>query len=142
MITSFRGRYRFLSNFYPAPVRGFPTVEHAYQAAKCADMEEAFFFRDPNMTPGQAKRLGARVKLWDQWNDKTKLAVMNGLLREKFKYQGEKRLDLALLATGDQELIEGNTWGDRFWGQCPVGSGENHLGKILMKVRNELKETK
>ena len=43
-----------------------------------------------------------------------------------------------LLATGDTLLIEGNTWGDKFWGvDTRVGQGENHLGKILMKVRAE-----
>jgi hypothetical protein len=43
-----------------------------------------------------------------------------------------------LLATGDKELIEGNTWGDTFWGVCN-GIGQNHLGKILMAKRTELK---
>jgi predicted NAD-dependent protein-ADP-ribosyltransferase YbiA (DUF1768 family) len=43
-----------------------------------------------------------------------------------------------LIDTGDQELIEGNWWGDVIWGVCN-GKGENHLGKILMEVRKELK---
>ncbi len=43
-----------------------------------------------------------------------------------------------LLATGDDELVEHNTWDDSFWGTCN-GEGENHLGKILMKVRQELR---
>ena len=44
-----------------------------------------------------------------------------------------------LLKTGDAMLIEGNTWGDRIWGQVN-GVGENNLGKILMRIREELKD--
>ena len=48
--------------------------------------------------------------------------------------------DLAekLLATGDEELVEGNDWNDRIWGKVN-GQGENRLGIILMKVREELR---
>lgn len=42
-----------------------------------------------------------------------------------------------LINTGDAELIEGNSWGDTFWGECN-GIGENNLGKILMKIRKEI----
>ena len=41
--------------------------------------------------------------------------------------------------TNNEELIEGNTWNDTYWGVCN-GRGQNHLGKILMKVRSLLKE--
>jgi N-glycosidase YbiA len=61
--------------------------------------------------------------------------VMRGLLRQKFS-SGE--LYEKLLATGDALLVEGNSWGDRYWGQVQ-GTGENHLGKLLMQVRKELK---
>ena len=44
-----------------------------------------------------------------------------------------------LLETGNQELVEGNTWGDIFWGVCN-GKGQNWLGKILMMVRDEIRE--
>lgn len=45
-----------------------------------------------------------------------------------------------LIGTGDKILIEGNHWGDACWGvDTRTGQGENHLGKILMKVRGELK---
>ena len=43
------------------------------------------------------------------------------------------------MATRDRVLIEGNDWGDTFWGMTD-GEGENHLGKILMRVRAELRE--
>jgi len=57
-------------------------------------------------------------------------------VREKFKQEDLKQM---LLDTGDQELVEGNTWNDTFWGVCR-GEGQNNLGKILMKVRMELRQ--
>ena len=45
-----------------------------------------------------------------------------------------------LLATGEEYLVEGNTWGDKYWGVCG-GIGLNHLGKLLMQVRDELESS-
>lgn len=84
------------------------------------------------LTAGQAKRRGYRVKLRDDW-ELVKLGIMEDLVRQKFN---EKTLGDMLLATGDAELVEGNDWGDKFWGVCD-GEGQNMLGKILMKVRSE-----
>lgn len=151
-ITRFDGEYRFLSNFYPSPIVlpveeaplgedafVWPTVEHAYQAFKAAVVNDMaiFFAIGIADTPGQAKRLARRLDLPQAWHDR-KVDVMELLLRAKF----EQNADLAdkLLATGDAELIEGNTWGDRFWGRCR-GEGENHLGRLLMEQRNRLKAT-
>ena len=53
--------------------------------------------------------------------------------------------DLAekLLETGSMILIEGNDWGDTYWGAATsTEQGENHLGKILMKIRGKLREGK
>jgi hypothetical protein len=63
---------------------------------------------------------------------------MTEIIRLKFQNPG---LKAKLLATGNQELIEGNTWGDCYWGVCE-GNGQNHLGKILMQVREELLQRK
>jgi len=137
-ITSFSGKHHFLSNFFEAGVfldgLSFDTVEHAYQAAKSLDLEYRWDIRRAH-SPGLAKRLGQKAKLRPDW-ERIKVQVMTGLVREKF----ELHLELAeqLLATGNASLIEGNTWGDRFWGVCD-GRGENHLGKILMQVRDELR---
>lgn len=131
----FDGEYRFLSNFYPAEVEyeglTFPSVEHAYQAAKTLDIEVRKQFL--NITPGQAKRLGKQVKSRDDW-DSVKVSIMHELVGKKFKI---KQLRDELLATGNRYLIEGNTWGDTFWGVCN-GVGKNMLGIILMEIRNEL----
>lgn len=135
MIDSFRGKYRFLSNFYPAPLiwasMKWPTAEHAYQAAKTQDMDARIAILMLE-TPGQAKRYGRRITIREDWDD-IKLDKMQEIVEAKFKQNTNLMLDL--LATDDKKLVEGNTWGDTFWGQCPVGVGENHLGKILMKIR-------
>lgn len=138
-ITEFFGRYRFLSNFYPAKVDymglTFDSVEAAYQAAKFEDPEihEAFV----NLTASQAKKLGNRLSpIRDDWEE-VKFDIMLELVRKKFN---NMFLQKQLLETKDAILEEGNTWGDKVWGICPPNSnnGKNWLGKILMQVREEL----
>ena len=136
MINEFKSEHRFLSNFWPAVVTlddmEFPTVEHAYVAAKTLDLEKRAEIQKVS-TAGQVKRLGRSIELRPDWDD-VKLEVMEDLVRQKFQHPELAEL---LIATGDQELVEGNTWGDTFWGVC-FDVGENHLGLILMKVRDEL----
>jgi len=140
-ITSFKGEYAFLSNFFPAsvPVGGktYPTVEHAFQAAKTNDEEWKERIRlIPATQAGKAKRMGRKVPLIEGWNE-MRVGVMTSLVRRKF-WVNDALCGL-LLATGDKELYEGNTWNDTFWGICN-GVGENNLGKILMRVRKEMAE--
>ncbi len=109
----------------------FPSVENAYQAAKTFVLEDQKKFQ--YITAAQAKRLGRRLKIRNDWNE-VKLKIMKELVTIKFEIP---ELQDKLLATGDKQLIEGNYWNDRYWGQCPIGVGTNHLGKILMKVRTQ-----
>lgn len=132
-ITSFNGDYRWLSNFWHARVIldgvSYPTVENAYQAAKTlVPLARERFER---CTPGEAKRLGRKVKMRSDW-ERVKLAIMRDLIAQKFA--PGSRLAASLLATGKAEIIEGNSWGDRFWGVCN-GTGQNHLGRLLMERR-------
>jgi N-glycosidase YbiA len=135
-IDRFNSPYRFLSNFWPARVYldgvDYATVEHAYQAAKTILPSERKTVREC-VKPGEAKRCGRRVTIRADWEE-VKLDVMYELLRQKFS---EPRLREQLLATGNAQLVEGNYWGDIFWGVCN-GVGQNNLGKLLMKVRSEL----
>lgn len=135
-ITSFRGEHSFLSNFSDCKMvyEGieYPTSEHAYQAAKVTSNEERQ--KIVSMTPGEVKKWGRNVVLRDNFEN-IKLQIMEDILRIKFS---QAKLKEKLLATGSEELVEGNWWHDKFWGQCPVGTGENHLGKLLMKIREEL----
>ncbi len=86
-------------------------------------------------SPSKAKRLGRGVSLRPNWEN-IKLQVMKDIVRAKFTQNTDLRIML-VQGTGDAELIESNDWGDEFWGVCD-GKGENHLGKILMEVREEL----
>lgn len=138
-VSGFFGDHRFLSNFWPAEVRlegiSYPTVEHAYQAAKCVDPAVRGQIRDA-AKPGKAKKMGSRADVRPDW-EQIRVEVMHDLVRQKFL----KHRDLGdlLLATGSAELIEENTWGDTFWGVCD-GEGENRLGRILMEVREKIAE--
>ena len=142
MINKFDGPYAFLSNFYYSPISyegvEYPTVEHAFQAAKVLDMTKRFEIANLP-TPGAAKRVGRQVDLRKDWEE-VKIDVMRECLKEKFK---NPELFAALVATGDEELVEGNYWHDNFWGVCSCersnGQGQNHLGKLLMELRTELR---
>ena len=139
-IDSFRGDYRFLSNFWPIGMiyedKYYSSVEHAYQAAKTTDDAVREHIRTLEKA-GDAKAYGQNLdtNLRPDWDDEMRIAVMTELVHKKFFH--DVTLAKQLLSTGDAELIEGNTHGDTFFGVCN-GIGENHLGKILMKVRAEM----
>lgn len=86
-------------------------------------------------TPAIAKKLGRKVELRKDW-ESIKLDVMYELLCDKFDIPELQQL---LLDTGDAKLIEGNHWQDCFYGVCD-GKGLNHLGKILMRIRSEIRQ--
>jgi ribA/ribD-fused uncharacterized protein len=143
-IVRFDGEYAFLSNFHPSPVVirsdrqslkriECATVEHGFQACKTHDpVQRRRIATAP--TPGEAKRRGRRVSLRSDW-DEIRDSVMRALLAQKFRT--DSALGQRLLATDGAEIIEGNTWGDRYWGTTD-GTGENRLGKLLMVRRAEL----
>lgn len=136
-ITQFDGKNRFLSNFFscPVPYEGliFPSSEHAFVAAKTVDPQTRL-----NIvvcpSAGEVKKLGRKLQLRPDW-EIVKIPEMEKIVRSKFTHN--RILGIQLVLTKDAELIEGNWWGDKFWGVCE-GVGENHLGKILMKIRSEL----
>jgi len=134
----FYNKYWFLSNFCDAPFVDpksgikYQTTEHFYQAAKTLDVEEQKAICAAP-TAGKSKYLGRCCTIRTDRND-VKLRVMARALVLKFTQN--PALQKKLIATGDLELVEGNTWGDTFWGVCN-GVGENHLGKLLMRLRTE-----
>lgn len=136
-ILEFRGDYRFLSNFYVEP--DGTHVEGEYQAAKCRSAKIAAKFT--GLSPREAKILGRSINVREDW-DRVKPWVMSMFVRKKFLDHDE--LAERLLATGDAELVEGNRWGDDFWGVTDrgLGVGRNELGKILMQVRAEIRTKK
>ena len=141
MIVSFRGDFYFLSNFYHCKVTyngiTYGNNEAAFQAQKQLSRSKEF----EHLPPNSAKRLGRRVKLREDWEE-----VKDQIMYEIVKCKFTQNLDLKqkLLDTNDEELIEGNNWNDRYWGMVfkehTGWIGENKLGKILMRVREEIKE--
>lgn len=136
-ILEFQGEYRWLSNFWPCSVlldgMKFNSVEAAYVAAKTTDIAVRKQVQELTK-PGDCKRFGRSIKLRTDW-ESIKLQIMEDLLRQKFA-KGSP-LAKKLVATGTSRIEEGNKWGDTFWGVCR-GKGNNHLGKLLMKIRTEL----
>ena len=135
-IKGFQGKYRFLSNFYPCPITFnqliFQSSEAAYQSAKTTDssIKEKFTQLDARA----ARRLGKSVVIREDWESE-KPNVMYHILREKFSKDPLRGM---LLSTGNSHLEETNYWHDTFWGVYN-GKGLNHLGRLLMLVRDELR---
>ena len=136
-IDRFADKYAFLSNFHRKPFvwsdAEWATAEHAFQASKTHDRHQQGLIRSAN-SPGAAKRLGRRVDLRPDWED-VKGDLMRSILEAKF---GVPELRDALVATGDADLVEGNTWGDTYWGVCD-GEGRNQLGLTLMRIRADIR---
>lgn len=127
-IDAFNGDYRWLSNF--SPMGGcFPTAEHHYQARKARTPYDAIYVMSAP-TPNLAKHRGRAIHVREDWEE-IKLDVMYDILILKFSIEPVQTM---LIETGNAELIEGNTWGDTFWGVCK-GKGDNYLGELLMCVR-------
>lgn len=128
--------YNWFSNFEPIKVVVdgivWPSLENYYQAQKTLNGKEREQFI--YCSPSRSKQLGKRVKLRPDW-EQVKYSIMEKALRIKFApgtYSANK-----LIAT-EGEIVEWNNWGDRIWGKTLDGIGENHLGKLLMKIRGEL----
>lgn len=136
MIGEFKGEFYFLSNFYESDVTyggiTYRNNEAAFQAQKTTNKFIRMKFHQLN--PSDAKKLGRQVQLREDW-EQIKDQVMYEICKAKFEQNPDLRAKL--LATGDEILVEGNTWGDRIWGAVN-GVGENRLGRILMRVRSEL----
>ena len=145
-IEQFQGEYRWLSNFWIAPFvcvgsvpKGtlYQSVEHFYQSRKSFDVGYRQKVAAAH-TPGKAKRLGRKCEVREDW-DEVKLGIMRQGVYLKFAQNNE--LATKLLETGDAELVEGNYWGDTFWGvDLRTGEGENHMGRILQEVRSLLRK--
>ena len=141
MIAEFRGKYAFLSNFAECEVAfdggTYLSAAAAFQAAKCEKAEDRQVFE--HLALADAKRHGRRVNLRDGW-DAMKDEVMLEILRSKFSQPDMMR---KLLETGQEKLVEGNTWHDNYWGvcrceRCAGQKGQNKLGKLLERLRNEM----
>jgi ribA/ribD-fused uncharacterized protein len=136
-IRGFSGAYTFLSNFYPIGIEidgiFYKSSEHYYMSQKTDDVKIRQKIIDAP-TPGVAKRLGAKLKLRPDWEEKYKNKTMLVALFAKFS---DPYLKQKLKDTGDGYLEETNHWGDVYWGVCD-DVGKNMLGRMLMYVRSVL----
>lgn len=136
VIREFRDAYAFLSNFYCSPIKYkgliYLNAEAAFQAQKetCEKDKEQY----TRMNPAQAKLVGRNCSLREDWEE-IKEQIMYEIVKAKFTQN--PNLARLLLDTGNAYLEEGNWWHDTIWGVCNA-VGENKLGKILMRVREEL----
>lgn len=148
VVLAFRDEFNFMSNFtacavtLPAepglPAMEFDSTEKAYMAWKTTDL--ATRVKIQQMTPGEAKKFTHQSGFPQRadYTDEGRVAIMLELNRQKYSERNPE-LRQKLLATDDAVLIEGNIWGDTFFGfSYPDGTGKNHLGQILMKVRREI----
>ena len=158
VVPEFRGDYFFLSNYYVAPFTWrnveFHSGEQAFAYAKtffAVDdrpknykgefVSEAEYFQAHILnarTPGDAKKLGRQVKINVEGWDKYKIMYMREIIHAKFLTAGNA-IAGQLINTGAMMLVEGNDWGDKFWGRCKdadgIWRGLNTLGVILMEER-------
>jgi ribA/ribD-fused uncharacterized protein len=140
-ITSFTGSHAFLSNFYSSNVswegKSYPTLEHAFQAAKTFDVTKRTRISQAP-SPSAAKRIGRSLPFRNDWEE-VKDDVMYFLLRNKFDLAGRPKLAYKLAQTAPRVLMEGNGWGDTYWGVEEKSlQGKNRLGELLMVVRKEI----
>jgi ribA/ribD-fused uncharacterized protein len=149
VIKEFRGEHLFLSNFYQNVFdwRGkkFFCAEQAFQYAKtwyplrgeemkAKDMAMRLYDTGNGAT---ARKYGREIPLDTKTWDMHKVALMREIIHAKFKAPG---MVGPLLNTGACMLVEGNDWGDKFWGRCldkTTGKmvGLNVLGTLLMEER-------
>lgn len=141
MIHEFKGDYRWLSNFEAVTIyldgQKYPSVEHAYMSAKSNEYEWKVFCTDINNTAGEVKKKSREVKLIDGW-DTIKFRVMEHCLVQKYEQEPFRS---KLIKTGNQNIVEGNYFGDIVWGvdlKYTPNIGENHLGRMIMKIREDL----
>jgi N-glycosidase YbiA len=117
--------------------KGWPTSEHYFQAQKFAGTPHAEEIRLV-AAPMVAARMGRERSrpLRPDWNEVKDDLMRRAVLR---KFESYKEIADILLSTGDEELVE-KTSDDYYWGCGTNGKGENMLGKILMEVRQILRE--
>ena len=167
-ILKFRQEFSYLSNFNVLKNKihyfgyDYISVEAGYMAQKCDDVawkQYCSTISPHGNAQSEMKKAAYKVDLVKGFRDK-QLKIMLDLLRLKFRNNPE--LANKLVATYPRMIMEGNVWNDRYWGatipkqkHCHLSDsgeleklyeefpqyfyvGQNYLGRLLMKVRDEL----
>ena len=113
----------------------YPSTENAYQAQKTLFNKERLYISE--LTPRKSKTYSRKLDIRSDW-DNIKYYIMRDLIELKFKHEYLMNM---LILTGDEMIVEGNTWNDKYWGVClKTNIGQNNLGKLLMLERDKHKE--
>lgn len=113
----------------------YPSTENFYQAMRYSEVSKRVYIA--SLKPHEAKRYSKNNQMTSPIFEDKKLDIMLHAQRKKYSQEPFKS---KLLATGDCHIEEGNWWGDKFWGvDIKTREGNNNLGKIIMRVRDELR---
>ena len=154
MITQFKGQYEFLDPAYYCLAEYDGELYNSAEAAfLAAQFDSAYFrsmFRNPVLPMWRARQLAKKLKQRHDWTPALSLKVMRQITLDKFRRSPNLRS--LLLATRDELIVAENNWHEQFWGCCTCNTqpgkygrrfscsvpGRNHLGEILMSVRDQL----
>ena len=136
--------YYYFTNFYPAPIQldghQWPTTEHYFQGQKFVGTPYYHYIRTLP-TPREAFQV-SRIPQASEWIRGDWMSIKNQIMLKalRAKFSQNEHLKQLLLDTKERKLVE-HTTNDSYWGDGGDGSGQNQLGKLLMQVRRELKDT-
>ena len=135
-IISFKNEYAFHGNRFPCRFEWegitYNSAEAAFQASKCTDTSVRRMFA--GCSPDKAATKGKELVPYQGWEER-QLEIMESVLKAKFAQNPD--LMQKLLGTGGKTLTNGNNKKETFWGvDLYSWLGENHLGKIIMNIRN------
>jgi len=128
----------WFSNMIPCEIEidgeKYKSTENYYQSQKMMREEDRLYIM--SLDPHNSKRKANILLMREDWY-KHKFVAMRKALEAKFNLTEWKA---KLLATGHDQIIEWNNWGDKFWGvSINDNLGQNHLGLMLMEIRSELR---
>ncbi|MCR4274783.1 MAG: NADAR family protein [Candidatus Campbellbacteria bacterium] len=121
----------------------YPTLEHAYQ---CMRYTDPHIIEEIRMAHGPVKAWEASTKykhlqIPEFKSEEYKLEVMKKLM--KLKAQQHEEIRQALLDSGELHIVKHIVTyppGDGFWDDGEDGQGLNHIGRLWMEIREELKK--
>ena len=154
MITQFKGQYDFLDPAYYCLVEFdgviYNSAEAAFLAAPFDDPYFRSMFRDPSLPIWRARELARKLKKRLDWTPELSLHLTRQITLDKFRRSPNLRS--LLLTTRHELIVAENNWHEQFWGHCICNTrpgkygrkdvclmpGSNHLGRVLMAVRERL----
>ena len=119
----------------------YPTLEHAYQSMRYDDLDIKEKIKNAK-SPFLAWQISQEYKSLQNENFKNndhKVKVMFDL--SVLKYNQHEDVKKALIDSGDSTIVKhifNYPPSDGFWDDDVDGSGLNHIGKIWMKIREEI----